>query len=381
MKMLIAQRFLYAFGLSLCIAGWCGVAGAQDKQDQVTVNDLERTFVVHLPKGYDAQKRYPVVLVLPSRQQDASDMERLSRFNDLADREGVIAVYPNATQEGWNIGVSPEPQKVEPPRMGPGGGRHGGMGGGMGRRGGGYPGGGYPGGGYPGGDSGGYPGGGQGGDQGGGQERHRPSTPQADDLAFFNSMLDKLSSSYAVDATRIYATGLSDGGFMDFRLGCRMADRLAAIAPVGAEMPKAMTCVPPRLLPVLMINGTSDPIVPYRGRSGKPGSYNIISAEDSAKTWASLNNCQVKAQHSTLPPRAKGGKKTDVETYNCTPAAPVVLYSVQDAGNTWPGGEQYMSEKEIGKTSTDIDANEVIWKFFAGHSLPAPPKPATPPQS
>ncbi len=373
MKTQFANRIFHAGLFCLLIAGLCSAAMAQDKEDRVTVNDLERTFVVHLPTGYDAQKRYPVVVVIPSRRQDAADMARLSRFNDLADREGVIAVYPNPTQEGWNIGVSPEPEKSEQPRMGPGGGgRHGGWGGGgMGRRGGGYPGG------YPGGDSGGE-GGGQDGQRG---ERHQPRTPQADDLAFFNSMLDKLSSAYAVDSSRIYATGLSDGGFMDFRLGCRMADRFAAIATVGAEMPKSLTCVPPRLLPVLMINGTSDPVVPYRGSSGKPGGYATISAEDSAKTWASLNNCEVKAQHSTLPPRAKGGKKTEVETYKCTPEAPVVLYSVQDAGNTWPGGEQYMSDKEIGKTSTDIDANDVIWKFFAAHRLPAAAKPAAPPQS
>ena len=354
-----AKQILHIAVLSLCVSSLCGIVQAQDKEDRVTVNDLERTFVVHLPKGYDAQKRYPVVLVIPGHQQQAEDMARLSRFNDLADREGVIAVYPNATQEGWNIGVIPESARPASP-MGRGG-RYGGMGGGgMGRHGGG----GYPGGGYPGGN--------QGGDQGSGQESQRHHTPPADDLAFFNSMLDKLSSSYAVDASRIYATGLSDGGFMDFRLGCRMADRLAAIAPVGAEMPKTMTCVPPRLLPILMINGTSDPIVPYRGRSGKPGSYATTSAEDSAKMWASLNNCETKAQRTTLPPRAKGGKKTDVETYKCTQDAPVVLYSVQDAGNTWPGGEQYLSEKEVGKTSTDIDANDVIWKFFAAHSLPAP---------
>lgn len=228
-----------------------------------------------------------------------------------------------------------------------------GMGGGMGRRGGGGWGGGQ--------------GGGQGSQEG---QRRKPSTPQADDMAFFNKMLDRLSSSYAVDNSRIYATGLSEGGLMDFHLGCRLANRLAAIAPVGAEMPKTMVCAPPRVLPVLMINGTSDPVIPYKGSSGKAGSYATVSAEDSAKNWATLDNCEAKAQRTTLPPRANGGQKTQVDTYNCGRGAQVVLYSVKGAGNTWPGGEQYLPEKEVGKTSTDLDADEVIWKFFAAHSLP-----------
>ncbi len=355
------DRIRYAFVISLYVASlcWASAARAQDKQEQVTVNDVDRTFVVHLPTGYEIQKRYPVVLLLPGRRQDADDMARLSRFNELADRYGIIAVYPNASQGRWNIGVSAEqPRSQQQGGRGGGYGRRGGMGGigmgipgiggGMGRR-----------------------GGGQGGEDG---QRRRPA-PQADDIAFFNSMLDKLSSSYAVDKSRIYATGLSDGGFMDFHLGCRIANRIAAIAPVGAEMPKTMFCAPSRLLPVLMINGTSDPIVPYKGGSGKADSYATVSAEDSAKQWAKLNSCEAKAQHTTLPSRGKGGTETQVDTYNCDQGAQVVLYSVKGAGNTWPGGAQYMPENQIGKTSTDLDANEIIWKFFSAHSLPSSPAP------
>jgi polyhydroxybutyrate depolymerase len=317
------------------------------------VDDAERTFVVHLPKAYDPKQHYPAVLLLPGQQQDAEDMARLTRFNEVADRYGVIAVYPNPRGR-WNVGVSPEPEHGAESSPSRGGGMGGpGMGGpGMGRHGGRYPGG------SPGGQ--------------GGQPTRRQPTPQADDLAFFNEMLDKLASSYSVDVRRIYATGLSDGGFMAIRAGCHMADRIAAIAPVGAEMPKGVTCVPARRLPVMMINGTSDPIVPYKGSSGKPGEYATHSAGDSAKTWAELNNCDTKPQRTVMPPRSKGGDKVAVDSFTCKSGGDVVLYSVKGAGNTWPGGEQYMSEKEIGKTSNDLNANETIWKFFATQSLPAP---------
>jgi polyhydroxybutyrate depolymerase len=353
-----SNRSHHVFLLCLCATGlcWVGLARAQDKPEQVTVNNVNRAFVVHLPKGYNAQEHYPVVLLLHSRQQDADDMAHLSRFNEVADRYGIIAVYPNATQGHWNIGISAQQpssrQRGDYSRHG-GGGLIGmaipGMGGGMGRR-----------------------GGASGSQDSQRDQRRQPSNPQTDDVAFISTMLDKLSSSYAVDVSRIYATGLSDGGLMDFHLGCRLSNRLAAIAPVGAEMPTTMVCTPARVLSVLMINGTSDPVMPYEGSSGKAGSYATVSAQDSAKTWATLDNCGTKPERSTLPPRTKGGTKIQVDTYGCNPGVQVVLYSIKGAGNTWPGGEQYLPEKQIGKTSTDLDTNEVIWKFFAAHRLPVP---------
>lgn len=332
--------------------------------EKITVDDKERTFIVHLPRGYDAKQHYALVLLLHTRDQDAGDMEQLTRFDVLADRDSVIAVYPNSTGRGWNLGVAAEERS--PGSTGRRGGRHGGWGGG-----GGYPGGGggYPGGGYPGG-GGGYPGGGGGhhGGQSGGGENH-PSP--ADDNAFIDQLLDKLSSEYSVDASRVYAAGLSDGGFMAFRLGCTMADRFAAIAAVGAAMPKTMTCLPSHPLPVLMMNGTSDPIVHYGG--GHVGRYPVLSAEDSAKYWAKLDGCQSKPQRQTLSPREKSGMKTPVDTYDdCQKGAQVALYSIDGGGNTWPGGEQYLVEKVIGKTSNDLNANDVIWSFFVHHQTASP---------
>ena len=91
-----------------------------------------------------------------------------------------------------------------------------------------------------------------------------------------------------VDENRVYATGFSDGGFMDFQLGCNLANRIAAIAPVGAEMAKSQEEFCKnwtfRPVPLLMINGTEDPVLPYKGRSGvQPWT---ISAPDTAKDWA-----------------------------------------------------------------------------------------------
>jgi polyhydroxybutyrate depolymerase len=326
---------------------------AHDSQEKVDVNDVSRTYVVHLPQGYNQQQHYPVVILLHARNQDAGDMAGITHFNRLADKDSIIAVYPNAAHGSWNIGVRAEQvnQGMQPRR---GGGRRGGWGG--------YPGGG---GGYPGGGGGGYPGGGGG--QTGGQNpeenRNRPEPP--DDVAFLNQMLDQLALKYSVDTRRIYATGLGDGGFMALRVGCNMADRVAAIAAVGAAMPKTMICLPARAASALFINGTDDPIVPDNGGTYKPGRFHVLSAEDSAKTWAKFDHCGEKPEQAKLPSADKGGKETKTYTYSgCQDNAQVVLYSVKNGGNTWPGGEQYMSEKEVGKTSNALNANDAIWRFL-----------------
>ncbi len=327
----------------------------QETQEKISIDDVSRTFTVHLPKGYDKQQHYPVVILLHGQNQDADDMARLTHFNQLADKDGIIAVYPNALHGRWNIGVrAEEPSMGMRPRRGYG-------------RPGGWPGGG---GGYPGG-GGGYPGGGGGGSQGGGQRggenpdesKNRPEP--ADDIAFLNQMLDQFALKYSIDTRRIYATGLGDGGFMAQRVGCNMADRVAAIAVVGAAFPKTMICLPSRPVPALFISGTDDPIVPYESGTYKPRRFHVLSAEESAKTWAKFDRCAEKPAQDKIPAAEKGAKDTKTFTYSgCQDNAQVALYSVKNGGNTWPGGEQYMSEKEVGKTSNALNANESIWGFL-----------------
>jgi polyhydroxybutyrate depolymerase len=189
-----------------------------------------------------------------------------------------------------------------------------------------------------------------------------------DDIGFFNQMLDQLGSKYSVDSSRIYALGLSDGGFMSMRLGCAISDRFAAVGTVGATMPKTMICLPARPVPVVMINGTSDPVVPYGGGTEHNLSLSTLSAEDSAKAWAKIDRCAEKPEKSKLAATGKGEIKVD--TYSgCHENASVVLYSVKGAGNTWPGGEQYEAENTVGKTSSEMDANSVIWSFLVTRKL------------
>jgi polyhydroxybutyrate depolymerase len=352
-----------ALAATLCISvlSFRPSARAQETKEKVVVDDVDRNYVLRLPRGYDPQQHYPVVIVLHGMNQDTDDIERLTRFDELADKDSIIVVYPTALHGRWNVGVRPEERRQ-------------GFGPGPGRRRGGYGGGGYPGGGggYPGG-GGGYPQGGGNYPQGGGQnnpEEDRKPT-NADDVAFFNAMLDKIESKVSVDFSRVYATGLSEGGFMAMRAGCAMSDRIAAIASVGAAMPKKMICIPTRPVAAMMIDGTSDPIVPYGGGTEHNLQLNTISVEDSAKAWARIDRCAEKPHQTKLSAHEKGGMETKVDTYDgCQQGAAVVLYSVKGAGNTWPGGEQYEVENQIGKTSQDLNANETIWSFLVTKKNP-----------
>jgi polyhydroxybutyrate depolymerase len=337
-------------------------AHAQETKEKVTVEDTDRTFLLRLPRGYDSAKKYPVVILLHGMNQDTDDMERLTRFNELADKDGIITAYPSALHGRWNIGVR-APQQQSMSRYPGGGRRHGG--GGYPGGGGGYPGGG---GGYPGG-GGGYPGGGQPGGQGPSEEQNKPAP--ADDVEFLNQMLDQIALKASVDAGRIYATGLSEGGFMAMRVGCAMSDRVAAVAPVAAAMPKGMICLPSRPVPVIMINGTSDPVVPHGGGTEHNLQLPVISVEDSAKAWARIDRCSEKPAQTKLAAHEKGAE-IKVDTFSgCQHEAAVVSYSIKGAGNTWPGGEQYEVENQIGKTSQDMNANETIWSFLKTQKLAA----------
>jgi len=339
----------------LCVSGlFLPIAvRAQDQRQYVNVNGNLRTFVVHLPIGYDSKNKYPVVILLHGAGETDQDMARRSRFDFVADRYGIIAFYPNSDGVRWDIGVAvAQPERPARRRGGSGGSAGSGLE--------------LP---IP------FPSPGGGAEQGRASQNNKSDNKSQDgDVAFFDQMLDKLTAAYSVDANRIFATGYSDGGLMDFRLGCSMGKRIAAIAPVAAAMPKDMSarCELSRAVPLLMLNGTSDPVVHYGGGSVKGATLTTLSVQTTAEKWAQLDRCAPKPTQTTLPPHDKHGMTTRVDTYSgCRDGAEVALYAIEGGGNTWPSGDELVPEKEVGKTSTDLDDDEIIWRFFSAHPMPS----------
>jgi polyhydroxybutyrate depolymerase len=197
---------------------------------------------------------------------------------------------------------------------------------------------------------------------------------QTNDVAFVDSLIDDIAKSYNVDTKRFYATGISNGGMMTQRLACDLTRRFAAVASVAANMPVALStkCSPTRAIPVALISGDVDPLMPYAGGAISGGlSGNVLSVADTVKFWLQKNGTSTAAKNSSLPDLDPAdGTTTALSEYGLSGANnEVLLYSVRGGGHTWPSGTQYFSEALIGKVSKDFSANDAIWNFFIKHSL------------
>ena len=191
-----------------------------------------------------------------------------------------------------------------------------------------------------------------------------------DDVGFLLAIVDKLVADGLVDKNRIYVAGISNGGMMAQRLACEQADRIAGIATVAGGLPEPLqaTCKPARALPVLVIHGTEDPIVPWAGGAvaGFEEFGKVLSARETAGFWAANNRCGDGGVIAAEPDRdTKDGTRVKLEVFaSCPAGAAVKLAAIEGGGHTWPGGYQYLPERFIGRTSQDVDANVLIWNFF-----------------
>lgn len=194
----------------------------------------------------------------------------------------------------------------------------------------------------------------------------------SDDVAFINGLIDYLIDTQPVDPQRIYVTGISNGGFMSFRLGCQLSQRIAGFAAVTAMLSEALApnCAPQRPLKFLLINGTADPLLPYDGGTVTLPPDNtprgeVRSTAESLAFWAAHNGCAPEPLYAGLPDsNPRDGSRVEITTYAGCEAA-TTLYTVVNGGHTWPGGEQYLPAALIGGTNRDMDASETIWAFFA----------------
>ncbi len=191
----------------------------------------------------------------------------------------------------------------------------------------------------------------------------------ADDVAFIASLIDEVAATHSIDRRRVYVTGASNGAMMTYRIGCELADRVAAIAPVIGNLPAALPCAPTAPVSVLAINGIDDPLVPYAGGFVARRRGEVLSAALSTLQFAARAKCggaQPTVEEPDVDP--DDGSRTHATTFSCPPPVQVELLSLEGAGHTWPGGPQYLPARVIGATSRDFDASERIWEFFAAHT-------------
>jgi polyhydroxybutyrate depolymerase len=300
----------------LALATLAGRSSAQETPAlELTHDGVKRPYLLHVPSGFD--KELPLVFCLHGGGGTAEGMPRLTRgrFDALADKEGFLVCYPDGIEKSWNDGRATKE------------GRH---------------------------------------------------TSHADDVGFIASLIDAIARDHKVDRRRVYATGMSNGGFMSYRLGVDLAEAITAVAPVCANLseelePRARAARP---LPLLAVNGTKDPLVPFEGGDVHVGPIKrgrCLSTARSIEIWCARNHAAPEAEVTRLADR-DASDETHVRREVHKPlegGAPVELLVVEGGGHTWPGGQPYLTERIVGKTSHQADACDLIWEFFKRHSLPA----------
>jgi polyhydroxybutyrate depolymerase len=183
-----------------------------------------------------------------------------------------------------------------------------------------------------------------------------------DDIGFTEALIDSLDLTYDIDLSRVYSTGMSNGGFMSYTLACDLSNRIAAIASVTGTMNsnQSASCNPTHPMPVMEIHGTSDGTVPYTGSAGFQSITNVMSF------WVGFNQCNSSPIVTNMPDINTGdGCTAEHSLYQSgNNGVEVEHYKIISGGHTWPG-----SSFVIGVTNYDINASEKIWQFFAKYDL------------
>ena len=293
---------------------------------EILVDGLLRTARIHVPDDAGTAASYPLVLAFHGSAWNGAIMEETTGLSDLADREQFVVVYPDGTG----------PSDVRSWNAG--------------------------------------------------FCCSFALERDVDDLAFVDALIDRLIADHSIDPTRVYATGFSNGGMFAYRLAIERPERFAALAVVaGAMYPSQRP--PGAPMPILVIHGTDDAVVPYvggwgalRALSGK--TEPALGAVEAVRRWIENNGCP------GTPKSVESLRTTRIETYApCRNGAEVVFITVLDGTHRWPVIEENRSDFLLtddafdlyaGLTDADeqipwdlfengLDASQVIWEFFEAH--------------
>jgi len=273
----------------------------------ITHDNEDRLYLLYIPEGYNESSEWPLVINFHGRGSSNQVQMGYSQFNTLADEHKFMVAYPQGLI-GIVEGVTATHWNAN---FGTG----------------------------------------------------------VDDIGFVNVMIDDIYANQGLDLSKVYAIGMSIGGFMSYTLACDLNDRIAAIASVTGGMTgnSIAQCMPLRSVPILQIHGTADDVVPYFGLDGLPP-----TVPDVVNFWVTNNECNVMdVVEEDLPDTNLDDNSTvTLQQYNnCNQESNVFFYTVNNGGHTWPGA---FPVSALGNTNQDMIASEVIWEFLNNHSHPNP---------
>ena len=280
-----------------------------------------RSYLVHMPPQAAAGARLPVVLNLHGAGSNARQEVGFSKMDGAADRHGFIAVYPNGSSlldshYTWNAGACC---------------------------------------GYA-------------------------MTHQIDDVAFVLAVIDDLKARTPIERRRVYATGMSNGAMMSYRLAAQASDHIAAIAPVAGTV-VTHDFAPAHPMPIMAFNSVDDPLLHYSGGYGK-GVGGLFrrklgnpGVEEGLARWRELDGCPAKPQVAPTLTGKPGSNNEGITVTRyawgpCKQQTEIVLWKFTGSGHIWPGGIQDRFVRVLGRSTDLIDANEEMWRFFSKYQLP-----------
>ncbi len=280
--------------------------GQQDIDGSFEHDGSTRLYRVHLPPGYSPGMSLPLVINMHGFGSTSLEQLVYSNFNSLADTANILVVYPQGLVGTTTWGAS-------------------------------------------------------------GASWDAYFGTGIDDLGFLDRLIDQLFTDYQIDLSRVYSTGMSNGGFMSYRLACELSDRIAAVASVTGAMAfqQINNCDPDRPVPVLEIHGTSDLVVPYNGINNFTPSIPVV-----VDHWVNHNNCDPNPEMISVPNiSTTDNTTTTANRYSCDDNTKVWFYTVASGSHTWPGAFPLPG---AGNTSQDFSATSLIWEFFNQFTHPNP---------
>ncbi len=317
--------------------------GSGDEEKSLDFQGRRRTYLVHMPAGADPSRAFPVVLVLHGGIVNAYFTAYNTGMSATADRGGFIAVYPNGTGRYEDRILTWNVGFAYALRN------------------------------------------------------------NVDDVGFLREVIARVVSEYGADLRRVYATGISNGGILCYRLASEASDIVAAVAPVAgasagrekAGAPLVVFPQPAHPVSVMAFHGMQDRFIPYGGGPGA-GLANAVylPVRKSIAMWVRYNGCS----HSPSTETSPNGNIVR-ETYaGGREGAEVILYTIRDGGHSWPGGRpldgrppggplagpeageprremgfvgrriRSRMAARIGAPTQEISANDLMWEFFQRHA-------------
>ncbi|MEZ5500071.1 MAG: PHB depolymerase family esterase [Steroidobacteraceae bacterium] len=196
----------------------------------------------------------------------------------------------------------------------------------------------------------------------------------AADIDFVRAIIDWSIKTQGIDRSRIFATGISNGGIFTLRLACEMSREIAGFAAVAGSMGSMLAprCRPQRAVPLMLIHGDKDEWVRWQGGAvkqlaGGGAGGDVIPVPQTLDFWRGINHCAAKAPTIEKINRdSRDGTRVEIHRYgNCEKPTELVL--IKGGGHTWPGadnGNSRLLRRLVGRTSQDINATETILAFF-----------------